>query len=220
MVSESEVGQLAREMGVDEGRLRNILAGGTGTIQSREIVSKGYGWPGNEEFERVISGELSPVDLEEIADLAGGRYEDKGVPGVREAREFWEGFRYVTVNISSREGRTRVLAKSKISVQRLAPFFPFLIFIPIIALKMATKGNPGDLESVIQGIIAMGALIYFGVGWGMRTSRKRIQEKIDSVAEAVQEHIRQNRSFGSTSTQFEVRDEIEQQSVILGDDGG
>jgi hypothetical protein len=207
-VSESELLAMAGEMGVDSGRLREVLSRGTGTIQVRDEVSKGWAWPGNETFERVIDGELTAGQLEELADLLGARYEDPGTPGIRETREFWEGFRYVTVDVSVRDGRTRILARSKISTMRLAPFFPIL-FIPMMMFFAVTvKNSPSNLEQAIQGVLAIGLLAYFGVSWGMKGSRTRIVEKIDRLARATQDQIKQSRVFQSPSMESEIFDRV------------
>jgi len=207
-VSESELLAMAGEMGVDSSRLRAVLSRGTGRIQVRDDVSKGWAWPGNESFERVIDGELSASQLEELADLMGSRYEDAGTPGVRETREFWEGFRYVTVDLSVRDGRTRILARSKISTMRLVPFFPLLFFPMMIYFAVTVKNSPSNLEQAIQGVLAMGLIFYFGVGWGMKGSRKRILEKVDRIAESAQELVRESRRVETASAAEEIQDRI------------
>jgi hypothetical protein len=207
-VSESELLAMAGEMGVDSSRLREVLARGTGSIQVRDEVSKGWAWPGNEVYERVIDGEVSTGQLEELADLMGARYEDAGTPGVRETREFWEGFRYVTMDVSVRDGKTRILARSKISTMRLAPFFP-LLFVPMMLFFAVTvKNSPGNLEQAIQGVLAIGLLAYFGVGWGMKGSRRRILERVDRLARAVQEVVQESRYSGAPSIQDEILERI------------
>ncbi|MFM9873765.1 MAG: hypothetical protein ACKVQS_09915 [Fimbriimonadaceae bacterium] len=207
-VSESELLAMAGEMGVDSVRLREVLSRGTGTIQVRDEVSKGWAWPGNETFERVIDGELTAGQLEELADLIGARYEDAGTPGVRETREFWEGFRYVTVDISVRDGKTRVLARSKISTMRLAPFFPILMVPMMMFFAFAIKSDVGNLEEAIQGVLAIGLLAYFGVGWGMKGSRTRIVEKVDRLAGATQDQIKESRVFHSPTVEAEILDRV------------
>ncbi len=189
LVSESELLAMAGEMGVDSGRLREVLARGTGSVQGRDHVATGWGWPGNETFERVIDGELSPGQLEEVAELAGGRYEDGGTPGVRETREFWEGWRYVTLDVTARGGRTKILAKSKISYMRLSPFFPLLAIACLMFFVLMLKENPSNLEQALQGVISMGLLFYFGVGWSMRLNRKRIVARVDELAAKVKEQV-------------------------------
>ncbi|ARU40923.1 hypothetical protein CCB80_07105 [Armatimonadetes bacterium Uphvl-Ar1] len=190
LVTESELLAMAGEMGVDSEQLRAVLARGTGSVQGRDNVATGWGWPGNETFERVIDGELSPGQLEEVAELAGGRYEDGGTPGVRETREFWEGWRYVTLDVTARGGRTRILAKSKISYMRLSPFFPLLAIACLMFFTLMLKENPANLEQALQGVISMGLLFYFGVGWGMRLNRKRILARVEELAASVQEQVR------------------------------
>lgn len=207
-VSEQELLSMAGEMGVDSSRLREVLARGTGTIQVRDEVSKGWAWPGNESFERVIDGEISGGQLEELADLIGSRYEDPGNPGVRETREFWEGFRYVTVDLSVRDGRTRILAKSKISSMRLAPLFPFLFLPMMMFFGFAIRNDVGNLEQAIQGVLAIGLLAYFGVGWGMRGSRQRILEKVDRIAESAQGLVRESRKANTLSVSEEIQERV------------
>ncbi len=192
-VSESELMAMAGEMGVDSSRLRDVLSRGTGSIQARDDVSKGWAWPGNETFERIIDGELTAAQLDEFADLIGARYEDPGTPGVRETREFWEGFRYITVDVSVREGKTRILARSKVSGMRLAPFFPLLFLPMLIFFGLTLKRDIGELDRAIEGVLSMGLIGYFGVGWGMRASRKRILAKVDRLGESIQERVRGER---------------------------
>jgi hypothetical protein len=190
MVSESELEQIAREMGVDSSRVREILARGTGTIKSNDQINDVVGFPGPESFERVVDGDVSATQLSELIDRVGARYEDAGEPGLREAREFWEGWRYVTVEMTRREGDVRIWARSKVSYQRLMPLLTMAL-LPLLFSLIFLLRRPS--APVLIAVVVFAALLLLGwlvIGAQMRRNRVRILEKVDRLAESVRSEIR------------------------------
>lgn len=202
---EVELMAIADEMGIDRGNLRSVLAGGTGRIDVYDQVSAGV-LPGNEMYERVIAGEISGGELAEIADFGGSRFEDQGEPGVREVREFWDGFRYVVFEAVTRDGRTRLVARSRTSVMRLTLLIPIVV-ISFAFLVGVSKRSPGSLPLLLSayGVGALAAFVLAIVQ--ARRGQRRIRSMMDGVAERVAGIIR----VGGGSTMpisEEVRDRL------------
>lgn len=188
-VAESELYSMAEELGIDSNRLREVLGRGTGAVQSRDQISPGIRWPGPEQFERVLDGELSESQLEELADRVGSRYEDPGTPGTRESREFWQGWRYVTVDLIKREGKTRIVARSRISSSRLLPLMPFALLPIMINLAVIAK-NPNTANLVgFAALLGLMVATWFLIGWQMRRNRETIRGKVDDLVQAAKSAI-------------------------------
>lgn len=188
-VAESELYSMAEELGIDSNRLRQVLGRGTGAIQSRDQISHGIRWPGPEQFERIVDGKLSEAQLEERADPVGSRYEDQGTPGARESREIWPGWRNVTVDLVKREGKTRIVARPRISSSRLLLLMPFAFLPIIINLAVIAKNpNPANLVGFVA-LLGVMVATWFLIGWQMRRNRETIRGKVDDLALAAKSAI-------------------------------
>lgn len=190
MVSEDELAAVAAEMGIDGERLREVLERGTGTVRARDELSQGFGWPGSEVHERVVSGELSEGALQELAGEMGSPMGEAPDKVGRVMREYWTGFRYITMEATVRDGRTRIVARSRPSGQSLLPMIMFVGMGAFVGTVVTAKKAPEFALIVLLGSLMVGLVSWLFAGFRMRSARGEIGDRIDRVAEMAREEIR------------------------------
>jgi hypothetical protein len=137
-VSKNELEKVAQEIGVDPKFLRQAL------LESGEIESKPGIFHLTEEFERVIPGELDPQDFDKVA-AAIKPFSNIGQPSVAQIgrtmrASAWTGISQATVEVTSREGRTRLKVKSLPFLAIFGALYPALIIAIVSAAALAERG--------------------------------------------------------------------------------
>lgn len=190
-VSETELLQVAKEMGVDTDRLREVLSQGTGTIQSKDKVRGGIGWPGNEEFVRTLSGELSDEGIQEIADALGTPMTEKPSVAGSAHSESWIGFLYRTTTVVKRGRRTKITMRLRPSFNRIMPLAMILIFFNIVPVVNLTSTKLSAQVAIWFAVgFAVGlAVIWALLGVSMRKSRDAAIKLLDETAELAKGEI-------------------------------
>lgn len=188
-VSSKELELIAEEMGIDRNRLREVIGRGTGTIESHEDVGGKWLWPRNETFERTISGEISEIALTGLrGELGSAMAEDPGQPS-RIIGEYWSGWTYTTVEVVSQSSRTKIVARSRPSIQQLMPLLMIFLFGGVMSMAIASKKAVEFLPDVLTVWLQIGIIGWFLLGWSMRSNRDSTRNRLDRIARLVQEEI-------------------------------
>lgn len=187
--TQEELEAVATEMGIDVGRLREVLARGTGTVQANDETGSGMGWPGRETFERTVNGELSEGAFAELTGELGLPLEPYQGGVKRAVGEYWSKMSYMTVEMTSRAGRTKLVARSKPSTRVLAPFYGMAGTFSFVIISAVAKKAPENLAWVVATVGFAVFVAWFLAGTLMRRNRGEVAAKMDRLAGKVKEEL-------------------------------
>lgn len=206
-VTRSELERIAKEIGVDPSALSQA-------ISERGAVKDSGSWLRLvESFERVLDGELDPNDFDIVADNVrplhsnspSGRTSVSQV-GRSLSVSAWTGAGSAQINVSSRNGRTKIEAKS-------SPLFPLLMTCyPALIGGISTAAIIGEHNPILGGIISL-AVITIGALSGLKLSAlnsRKTEQLTNHLAEAVREHLQESdrvRQNLARTTEAPVADE-------------
>ncbi len=181
-VTQGELERAAREMGVDplilEQAIREKLSG---------KPSKPFGILPEEQ--RVVEGELDPNDfdiiLSEIRTRRRGRNPITQVGRSLQGQAF-TGSGLANLEVTSRNGRTRINLKPFPVMELLGTFYPAFVVTAIAGSALADKGMAGAAVAVAAG--AFGAAFLAGRMW-MAKSRVATARLADKLQAVVSDHL-------------------------------
>lgn len=190
-LTEDELKRMAKELGVEEKYVLRALES-RGSYKSNLTEKKALGVVWGTEIERVIDGELPPenfdVVLEELATSQNfnnhrGYYQPVQV-GRSLTGPIMRGMAMGRMQLSSRNGRTRLSVKTSAFIPFMTILYPALLFglIPTAILLGERKVNP----AIVLPLLA----VFWGLAWIIFTavqnsSQKKMVEKVDLIAEKV-----------------------------------
>jgi hypothetical protein len=170
-ITREELERIANEVGVDPKFLLLAIA------EAAEGESKKGPLHLTEEFERVIEGELDPAHYDVLAENIK-TFGNAGQPAMAQIgrslqASAWTGISQAKVNVTSRNGRTRLSVKSTPLIALLAGGYPTLMGAIISAATLSEAGYVGWGIAAAAGIVGLGI---GAVNWllkrGHRASRK------------------------------------------------
>lgn len=204
-VTREELERIAKEVGIDVAYLdRAILEGAQPESRKGPLHL-------TEEFERVIEGELDPNDFDVVTNAMRMMRVQHGVAAAQVGRSLtataWTGSGQATVNVSSRNGRTRLSVKSNALFAWLFALHPAFI-LSIIALASSSENGQVLLGLGIVGGLALAG--WTGFRMLLKLGHKRAGELADRLATLIADETASQATLANTSaTQAEDPQTIE-----------
>ncbi|MBX7133616.1 MAG: hypothetical protein K1X67_13155 [Fimbriimonadaceae bacterium] len=203
-VSREELDRIASELGVNPAFLDEAIA---------EHLQPKSPEPERRKFsdERVIEGEIDPAEydllLEQIK-VVNSRHHPVQQFGRTLRAQTMAGGGLVNLEVTSRNGRTRVKATSFPIAQIMGTFYPAFIATMISTGILGKTGHP--IEAAMVGIGLFGAAAIGCRAW-MKKTKASIHEMVDSLADWVEKNSQkaevqtETRNIEAGSAEFEVR---------------
>ncbi len=182
-VSLEELERIAGEIGVSpEALARAVAEGGEGKPKRSMIRFR-------ESYERVVSGELDPMDFDVVTSACKpmGTNQSTGAQQVGRNLKIksWTGVGEAVVDVSSRKGRTKIEVTSSPVVPIMASLYPCTFAAIFAGIGVGTI-NPLAGVATSMAVLGLGA-------WGtlkmLSANHRRAKELADKIAAAVDEHI-------------------------------
>lgn len=153
-VTREELEKIAAEVGVSASALERAIN------EARERTHKRGPLRLTEEFERVVDGELDPSQFDVV--LEGVKTFGRGEPTLvgRSLRaDAWTGAGQAHIDVTSRNGRTKLKVKSNAFFEALMTLYPSFIATAITVGTLSAKGM-GLLGAAIgAGVMTVGGLL-------------------------------------------------------------
>jgi hypothetical protein len=192
-VTEEELRRIAGELGLGSKYLEQAMREG--------VTPEGKKGPFHftEEFERVLDVELKPEDF----DLLMGelRHVGRRNPITQVGRtltgQTWTGISVAGVDVSSRNGRTKIKVKSNGVIAWLFTIHPATLACFIL---LPIMGAQGLILPAIGAAVGLGALALAGFNWFLRKGHEAARRLTDRLAAAVSEadpSLRENLAHSS-----------------------
>lgn len=176
-VSEDELVRIAGEMGVSADSLRQAIL--DYRTKGQEAKQEGL----TTRVERVLDQELDPADFDVVTeDLTLSSTERPTQIGRSISAKVMTGLSQSAINVSSRNGRTRVKVESNPGLGMALAIPPTIIGLAI-GLPTLLHGQMPGLFFLVGGLSAASLLIW----GGMRSARKNAQTLADKVVQRIQE---------------------------------
>lgn len=196
-ISHDELVRMAEEMGIDRASLERVLR--NQPPETRSAFSSLF----RETYEHVVEGELDPNDLDLLVEALNGKNLNAQQP-LRQVGRTLQGNTMVgpgqyNINVSSRNGRTRIQAQTT-NILGIVLGAELGIFTMVGALAaLNTTGNP-----VFGAVAAAGLAAGYGFfHWMGQSGSRKGREAFERLCRAVEENAKRD-SLGSrlvTATQ-------------------
>jgi hypothetical protein len=200
-VTHSELMRAAKEMGVDPSFLEQAINERLkGRIGKRKFLG---------EESRVVDGELDPSDfdivLSQVRTRASRRHPVTQIGRTLQGQAF-TGSGLATMEVTSRNGRTRINVKPFVVFEALGTFYPAFIVTMLANAKLAEMGNPAGALAVTTAVFGAAAIGF--LGWVNR-SRSAAANLADKLQATISDHLASEGSVreklgGSQSVESEV----------------
>ncbi len=143
------------------------------------------------EFERVVEGEVDPdqydLIVEDVKPLQKGHSAGPSQVGRKLTMPAWNGVGQSTIEITAREGRTRIRVKSNALFQGLMTLYPAFIGSIIAMGALGERGMIGVGVALSAAFTAVGAGMFsFLTRRGHENSRELADELRDRVAKTLE----------------------------------
>lgn len=203
-VTLEELERIAKEVGISPQTLRNAIAErGTEPKQKDR-----FGF--NEEFVRVVDGELDPDDfdlaIEGMRPIHGKHGAGTTQIGRSLRSSLWTGISQAHLNIQSRSGRTRIEIKSNPWMQALYTLHPAFMAALITTGAMGERGMGWLGAAIGAGLMVIGTVAF---NWLRKAGHRRAEQSADKIKENVESLVEQRLSRPTTVVQ--QSDSAEQQ---------
>ncbi|MBZ0213467.1 MAG: hypothetical protein K8H99_06690 [Nitrospirae bacterium] len=182
-VTLDELKRIAEEAGIDPKYIEVAL-------ESR--VREGHKGPLHltEEFERVVDGELPPEDFDVVMEHVKSANTQRPVVQVGKSLQgqIWTGWGLAGLNVTSRNGRTRIHVKSNAFLPFMTTLYPCLVGSIIATASMSERGlvaaGLGVAAAVIgAGLVGFKALLNKGHEAARKTT-DRLEEAVATETES------------------------------------
>jgi len=183
-VTRDELLKIAQEVGVPLAALEQALseAGAKRDVKGPLQLTS--------EHERVVEGEIDPNQYDLIIDglkpLQRRHSQAITQVGRKLTMQTWNGVGQSTIDITSREGRTRIHVRSSAIFQGLMTLYPAFIGSMVAMGSLGERGMIGLGAAIAAGLTAIGATM-FGIltRKGHEKSRELADELRDRVAQSL-----------------------------------
>lgn len=181
-ITRAELARIATEIGVDPACLEQAI------LESKEKPAK-RGFRLTEEFERVVEGEIDPTEF----DLVTGFIRTMGRfgPGLSQVgrsvrANAWTGASRARVEVTSRNGRTKVRVESSPILAMIAGGYAIFLGSILTAPMLAEQGQfMLAFLSVFLSVVVGGTLGAVMLRAGHKASRRLADELRDRIAEEI-----------------------------------
>lgn len=151
------------------------------------------------EFEKVLEGEIDPADfdivLEQLRQVRSRHSAGANQVGRTLHVTAWTGGGIAHVNVTSRNGRTRLNVRS-------TAFFPFMVSLyPALVFAMVGAGMVGEAYGALAGIgMAVAASLAGLLGFGglVRKGRVEAEKVTGKLTDTLREHLARAADAGPT----------------------
>lgn len=178
----SELQRIATEAGIDPKILEQALNEGSTTVEKSK-------WPF--EIERVVDGELAADDFDVVLEAMGPAHRRQAITQVGRtlSGNIWTGTGMTALQVSSRNGRTRLSMKSN-------PFFAFFTVLYPLFIASAV-GSAISSENGVAYLIPFIWLIALLLGasltpFSLRHHRKKADAKMEELEGKISEATAEN----------------------------
>lgn len=182
-VTAEELTRIAAEVGIDPQHLEEAIrrhSAGEGAV--RETAT---------EIERVVEGELDPDDFDVMFESLGktsGRHPPVHQFGRTVRAQVMAGGGVVGLEVTSRNGRTRIRSTYTPAIQVMGTIYPASLAAIGTGIALATAGMP--FLAAASALALLGGSIFAFKKW-TRHSRKQQRELVERLAEWVAKHAKQ-----------------------------
>jgi hypothetical protein len=175
-VTRDQVERVALEVGVEPEFVRQAIEERGARTERRSGFLPAH--------ERVVAGALDPADFDVILEHVRARRSRHRQPtqvGRTLHAQVWTGSGLATLELTSRDDRTRLRLKPFPLVETLATFYPAFLAALIGAGPLAGHGHGLAAALVAVGAAATSTLAFFG--WTRRSNRAagRLADKLERV---------------------------------------
>lgn len=189
-VTIEELERIAAEVGVSPRALSQAIL-----EQGMEPSKKGV-LNLTEEFERVVAGEMDPsqydVILEGLKPLSNAGQPSASQIGRKLTASVWTGFGQAKIDVTSRNGRTRLSVKSNAFLQGLMTLYPAFIGSVIAIASTADKGMAGIGLAIAAVLTSIGGLAF-------ATLTRKGHRRAEKIADDLRSRIAATIDSGSTA---------------------
>lgn len=205
-VTDSELERIAKEMGISADYLRKAIVEQGGQNLNPDVVRLAF----SKKVERIVDGELDPNDFDFIAN----ELPSSGSPQMQPTQigrtlkaTLMSGVSTATINVTARNGRTRVEVNTK------------PILTTIFGAQAAFMGSVfgasliGAQNNLVAGAILLSAGIVGGIGLflgGLRSSNRTAENLANKIVKAVEDRLEDTQSDT-------VRNRIEETTPMASD---
>jgi hypothetical protein len=202
-ITRDELERVANEMGVSVDSLRQAIDEAKGPRAKRSVLGLGEG------FERVVEGEIDPNDFDVVASMLRGKNIGRG--GVTQVGrsmggQSWVGTTLSNVDVTSRNGRTKVVVKPTIFGPFMLGAYPALIGTIISASALGEKGYVAAAIASAAAFVTAGVVAFFTL---RRKSISGAEDFADKLRDRIADHLRDSKAHEATKT-AEVEQELHQ----------
>lgn len=197
-ITADELMRVAMEIGVDPKFIEQAMIEGGSAESKKGILHL------TEEFERVIQGELDPNRFDVILDqLKVMNHKGQGATQVGRTLQatHWTGLSQANVQVTSRNGRTRVNVKSN------ALFAWLFALHPAFIASVITLAGTGESGNILIGLAVTGGLgvaAWAGFRSLLKTGHRRAGELAERLSRTIAEETAGPRSLGSQAVETDA----------------
>ncbi len=204
-VTWEELKRIAEETGLDPKFLEMALE-----RQSSEVESTKGPFHFTEEFETVIEGELDPNDFDVVVEnikTSGKANQPHAAQVGRTLTTFaFTGWGQSRVDVSSRNGRTRLRVKSNAFLAYFLALHGPLIASIIVMANMAEQGNAPMGFAIGGGLLAAGLIAF---RWVLKNGHKAARKLLGKLEGKITEEIAmRQRLSGASSETADAEEEL------------
>lgn len=183
-VTRGELQKIAEEVGVPLAALEQAI------LEIGEVKEAKGPLQLTSEHERVVEGEINPDQFDLIIDGLKplNRRHSQAITqvGRKLTMQTWNGVGQSTIDLTSREGRTRIQVRSSALFQGLMTLYPAFIGSMIAMGSLGERGMIGLGAAIAAGLTAIGATLFgFMTRKGHQKSRELADELRDRVAKSI-----------------------------------
>jgi len=182
-VTRAELEKIAAEIGVDPRSLEQAI------LDSRQSNAGTEGLRLAPEYERVVEGELDPSEFDLVTDFI--RTASRFGPGVSQVgrsvnARAWAGPSKADVNITSRNGRTKIKVRSSPLIGLIAGGYGAFVTSILSAPALAEAGQYGLAFAAVAASVLVGG----GVGtWLIKRGQSASRKLADQLRDRIEETL-------------------------------
>lgn len=204
-ITRQELERIAKEVGVSPNALLQAISELQGSVSN----TKGT-FHLSEEFERVIEGEMDPdmfdVILEDLKPLANAGQPHASQIGRKLSASIWTGISQAKIDVTARNGRTKLVVKSNSLYQGLMTLYP-AVFGALISVGVLADHGKASMGVAIGGLI-------LGAGVAAFTALTRLgHRKAEKIANDLRSRIAETLQTGSDLAQGTSESEVIRQQL-------
>ncbi len=204
-VTQAELQRAAKEMGVDPSFLEQAIQE---QLLGAPTKQRGF----MPEQHRVVEGELDPEDfdiiLSQVRTTASRRHPVTQVGRTLRGRAF-TGSGLAELEVTSRNGRTKIGVKPTFILEALGMFYPAFIATMVVNANLAGGGAPITALAVTTGAFGLAALGFRAWISRSRAAAAKLADKLqEAVSEHIQEGLRDNLKKDTTGTETDHAEDV------------